>query len=423
MQQKQMVGHIAKDLLRVGIWRITRNDKPIIEGRAGELPYRVYLYGSGENSGQVIITGGELSVADRGVFLLIQQLEEKQGGKFCEGHISDLVKLKLVKNPYQTGTINAIRQSIENLLDISIRIRPKNKGFSAGFKLVSGCINSDDTFILSTKEYRRVLQNFQFFEMKITLNDYFKVKSPVELNLKMFLMTQNIPFVNQGCYQISLLKLCKYIGYEPKLPIKKIWQTINKALLKLKEENFISFKRDKKRQIEEGGTIIFWRPKKTPEKSIIKNNPDYIDRIIDTFAQVHGDYYVLNKGKERKAAGKLLNFFKQIYPDDDKEKILDHLRAFFKKCMSIEDSWYRNNISIPLIVSKYNEINQILKYGPNGYIKNENSLNFETKVIAGKTCEWDKIERKWCFAEYGRWWWWNEEKQAFYADKYTRWRD
>ena len=103
--------------------------------------------------------------------------------------------------------------------------------------------------------------------------------------------------------------------------------------------------------------------------------------------------------------------------------MLESLKKYFEACMNIEDPWYKNNMSLPLIVSKFNEINQILKNRGKSLIKNENPLNFDTKVIAGKTCEWDKIERKWCFAYDGRWWWWNEEKQEFYADKYTKWRD
>lgn len=90
---------------------------------------------------------------------------------------------------------------------------------------------------------------------------------------------------------------------------------------------------------------------------------DFIDQIINIFVQEHGDYEIINKGKERAAAGKLINIFKNKYPDANTEEILNGMKIYFQKCLNIDDPWLRDNMSIPIIISKFNEINKILKHG------------------------------------------------------------
>ena len=87
---------------------------------------------------------------------------------------------------------------------------------------------------------------------------------------------------------------------------------------------------------------------------------DFVDKVVNAFADAHGDYTIINRGKERAAAGKLLKLYKQKYPDADSEKTIEGLRTYFKLCVNIEDNWLRQNMTLPLIVSKFNEINAVL---------------------------------------------------------------
>jgi len=91
-----------------------------------------------------------------------------------------------------------------------------------------------------------------------------------------------------------------------------------------------------------------------------KKDYAFIDRVIEAFCKAHGNYEILNRGKERAAAGKLLKLYKQKYPDADSEKTIEGLKTYFKLCVNIEDNWLRQRMALPLIVSKFNEINAVL---------------------------------------------------------------
>ena len=90
---------------------------------------------------------------------------------------------------------------------------------------------------------------------------------------------------------------------------------------------------------------------------------DFIDRIVQQFVEAHGDYIVVNKGKEREAAGKLLGIYKKKFPSANSEETLSSLRAYFNACVNIGDSWLHDNMSLSIIISKFNEINNYLKNG------------------------------------------------------------
>ena len=95
--------------------------------------------------------------------------------------------------------------------------------------------------------------------------------------------------------------------------------------------------------------------------NVKKKEGDFIAQVINTFTEVHGDYTVVNKGKERAAAGKLVNLYKKKFPDADTQEVLIGLRQYFRRCVEIKNEWLRNNMSLPIIVSKFNEINKTLK--------------------------------------------------------------
>jgi hypothetical protein len=72
---------------------------------------------------------------------------------------------------------------------------------------------------------------------------------------------------------------------------------------------------------------------------------------------------ILNKGKERAAVGKLLKLHREMYPDQDSTTTIQNLRVFFDACNLINDPWLQENMSLSIIVSKFNEINKKLRNG------------------------------------------------------------
>lgn len=95
---------------------------------------------------------------------------------------------------------------------------------------------------------------------------------------------------------------------------------------------------------------------------------DFIDLLIEKFKESYEsyndiDYVIANKGKERSAAGKLLRIYKNKYPDHTSDETLGNLSNFFHACVRINDGWLRDNMSLPIIISKFNQINKILTNG------------------------------------------------------------
>lgn len=141
------------------------------------------------------------------------------------------------------------------------------------------------------------------------------------------------------------------IGYEPECNAPKVKESkVNRSKIKGSK-----VKESKVKEEEEENSL--------PTKLSAAKENDFIDQIVTQFAEAHGSYEVLNKGKERKAAGILLSHYKKKFPAAGAEETLKGLRAYFEKCLQINDSWMNKNMSLPLIVSKFNEINKTLKNG------------------------------------------------------------
>jgi len=77
------------------------------------------------------------------------------------------------------------------------------------------------------------------------------------------------------------------------------------------------------------------------------------------------DYEITNKAKERAAMGKILQTYKTKYPDADSDQTLLALRAYFEAVVEVPDDWLQKNMSPSILVSKFNEINNILKNAKN----------------------------------------------------------
>ena len=121
------------------------------------------------------------------------------------------------------------------------------------------------------------------------------------------------------------------------------------------KEGIKNEKNDKKKEDSENKFSV-------PQKN------DFINDIIKEFKKVYEEanelpYAILNKGKERSAAGKLLKEFKNQHPDFSSDQSLQSLSNYFDKVVNINDTWLRTNMSLSMLMSKFNEINNILRNG------------------------------------------------------------
>ncbi len=87
--------------------------------------------------------------------------------------------------------------------------------------------------------------------------------------------------------------------------------------------------------------------------------------IIELIVKIWCEEYKIKKGtdyfaekKDRKAVGLLLAKFKKKNPNKNTEDMIEMMRSYFKDVLQIMDGWYAINMSLPLLNSKINEINQ-----------------------------------------------------------------
>jgi hypothetical protein len=117
-------------------------------------------------------------------------------------------------------------------------------------------------------------------------------------------------------------------------------------------------------------------------KNVKKEEPsksaDFIDQLLSRFVKEHGNYEILNRGKERIAISKILSKYKEKYPAANSEEVLEGLTGYFRQCLNINDDWLKTNMSPSIMVAKFNEINTILR---NGKVKSA------SKAIDGSTIE------------------------------------
>jgi hypothetical protein len=93
---------------------------------------------------------------------------------------------------------------------------------------------------------------------------------------------------------------------------------------------------------------------------ILKNLPEL---IVELFEEIHGNYKTMDYDKEKIAALKIITLFQEKYPQSSDEEIINGLKPYFEKCITIKDDWLRSRMSLPNIVKYFNEINNTLKHG------------------------------------------------------------
>lgn len=143
----------------------------------------------------------------------------------------------------------------------------------------------------------------------------------------------------------------------------------------------------------EFGTQRKEKERKEKEKKIkfietdVSSPQDFIDQIILQFQNAYReiraeDYEIMNKGKERSAAAIILALYKKKYPESDSEQTLSGLKSYFLSVCEIKDEWLYRNMSLSIIRSKFNEINQTIK---------RNGKNINRKTVAERFESADRL--------------------------------
>lgn len=264
-------------IVRPSIWVLSRTKDSI-----DKLEKRIFTYGDSR-----VVVHGRLFEEDRGVFLCLLELAKQNDYKKFDFKISDIAKVKGKLNPYQESAQQPIRDSLERLLDSHIRIRPtKGKGLSAGFKLVSGYLDSDDVGQLSVTPYLDKINELGLGVTSINLDKYLEPRSQVARSLYSFLDSQRPFYQDKQGYEIRLTLLLKHLNYDVKgRPLWRIWPTIKMAIEELKQNGFIKrYRYDKTRHKGEGGVIKFLAVRKGKTKELIGSpNDPWIELIKTTF--------------------------------------------------------------------------------------------------------------------------------------------
>lgn len=170
--------------------------------------------------------------------------------------------------------------------------------------------------------------------------------------------------VNQ--YSSNIIALPKFVKAPVKAPVK----ALDKAMLKhMSKQKFSTGSIDIHETIKQE-TLIHETIPSEKKSDGCKN--DFVKKIIDEFCRAYENangskYELVSIGKERAAAEKLLKIYKTKYPEAGSDEILTGLYEYFQKTCAINDNWLKTNMSLSIIVSKFNEINNKLKHG-NGNI-------------------------------------------------------
>lgn len=164
----------------------------------------------------------------------------------------------------------------------------------------------------------------------------------------------------EGLRKTTRLTVCKYDNYQFEQQAKNKQRTSRQH-----PDNILTTTNKNEEE------IIKNEKKEEPNKSA-----DFLDQILYCFIQEHGSYEILNRGKERSAISKILSEYKKKYPAATSEETLEGLKEYFKRCVNIPDVWLMNNMSPSIIVSKFNEINKILRNGTNKKISGATDEQF-----------------------------------------------
>lgn len=97
-------------------------------------------------------------------------------------------------------------------------------------------------------------------------------------------------------------------------------------------------------------------------------NYSYLDQVIETWKLAYqhirdDEYIVVNVGKERAAAGKIVALVKKKHILASSDELLEKIYQTFCLALSIDDPWLNDNMDMSIFISKINQIRKQLKDG------------------------------------------------------------
>jgi hypothetical protein len=208
--------------------------------------------------------------------------------------------------------------------------------------------------------------------------------------LKRLKSTQEVTIKSTRKY--SLITICKYEEYQiNEKECNTQTNTQTNTQLTHNQHNLKNIRSKEVKKINPANEIIsFERTKFNSPVSEKKTPPikpakviSISSEIVRIFMEEHGDYKIVSRKKEEVFARKILAEYKKVHPDAQFKEILEGLRIYFRQCVHINDPWKRDNMSLGLIVAKFNEINKIIKNGSSGS-KQGGATQDELKAIIAK---------------------------------------
>lgn len=118
---------------------------------------------------------------------------------------------------------------------------------------------------------------------------------------------------------------------------------------------------------------------KSMKEISVYENSQLINLIIEEFKfrfqEYHKtEYLITNMSKEVNAAKGIIKLYRSQSNESSTDSIVEDLSSIFKACVCINNRWLRDNMSLSLILSRFNQINITLKNGKD----RQNSTNGAT---------------------------------------------
>jgi hypothetical protein len=239
----------------------------------------------GEN--YTVVTHGELSESASRTWIAIKDLSPEPGKLFAFT-ITDIAKEQGLANPYDEARQSIIREDIEALLNVEVRIFNRKRKLRAKFAFLSeGMLEEDEDGKaiggkVSISNFLAAMEMLGTGFFWLDKRVYYSLKSPLSRQLFQFLTSQRLIQQQDTWYRIGMVKLLYYIDCAPdeKLAPWQLWKRLKPACDELVEKGIIQkYEQGMKRR---GGdrVVCFYSPAekrppedKKPEGKVKKKTP------------------------------------------------------------------------------------------------------------------------------------------------------
>lgn len=227
-------------------------------------------------------------------------------------------------------------------------------------------VNHEDKKVLIHGELITCLRGQSLLSLQNWANLFGKKWSIQRVRTFFDLLKSDSMITTEGLQKSTRLTVCNYECYQD------LQQTNNKQITFKQQTDNTQVTTNKNEKNEKN------------EKEVLVD--DFLSKIIKAFQDSYfevfqNEYTIVSIGKERSAASKIAKIYKEKYPDAKTDEVISGLHSYFKKCCEVPDEWLQKNMSLPIIVSKFNEINNSIKNGKSKKIRSVASRSEEIDAI------------------------------------------